>query len=100
MKTAYRVLEPLRHDGTDYAPGATVDLETTAASSLLSAGVVEGPASAEAPDEEGEPEVPVLGGMTKAQLVDYARSTYSVELDPGDTKAALLQAIHALEAEA
>ena len=38
----YYVVEPVRHDGNDFAPGAKIDLEPEQASPLLKAGVVAG----------------------------------------------------------
>jgi hypothetical protein len=37
----YTVIEPLRHDGVDYAPGDTIDLDAVAAAPLKAAGVIE-----------------------------------------------------------
>lgn len=36
----YKVLQPLRHDGEPYAPGADVDMPPKAASQLVAAGVL------------------------------------------------------------
>ncbi|MBK8638034.1 MAG: hypothetical protein IPN92_06990 [Chromatiaceae bacterium] len=40
MTALYRVLEPLRHDGVDYAPEGVVTLDTPTAAPLVLAGVV------------------------------------------------------------
>lgn len=48
--TGYRVLANLRHDGVDYAPGETVELDGKTAAPLLEAGVVE----AADPGSDGE----------------------------------------------
>lgn len=37
---SYIVKEPLKHDGTAYAPGETVDMDAKAAEELLALGVV------------------------------------------------------------
>jgi len=95
MGAPHVVLTPLRHNGQDYAPGATVDLETKDAEGLLASGVVQTLEALKA--AEG---VPTLGDMTKAKIVQYATDTYGVELDPGDTKATLLKAVQELEAKA
>ena len=41
----YTALDPIRHDGVDYAPGASIDLDDEAAGPLLAAGAIAEPAS-------------------------------------------------------
>lgn len=49
----FHVLEPLRHNGEDYAPGDQVDLDAKSAAELVKAAAV----SKEKPaDKAGEPE--------------------------------------------
>jgi len=40
MMASYRVLEPLRHDGVDYAPDGVVELVSATATALVAGGVV------------------------------------------------------------
>lgn len=37
---AWRVIEPILHDGTAWSPGATIDLPDAAAAALLAVGAV------------------------------------------------------------
>lgn len=37
----YTVVEPLRHDGVDYAPGALIALDAATAENLKAAGIIE-----------------------------------------------------------
>ena len=71
----FKVVEPLRHDGEDYAPGSEVQLEPRHSDPLLAFGVIEHLA-------HKANQVPTLGDMTKAQLVAYAKNSYDVDLDP------------------
>ena len=40
---AYTALEPIRHNGVDYAPGAPIDLDAKAAGPLLAVGAIAKP---------------------------------------------------------
>ena len=42
---AYTALEPIRHNGVDYAPGAPVDLDADEAAPLLAAGAIAAPSA-------------------------------------------------------
>jgi len=46
VTTAFRALEPIRHDGDDYAPGDCVELTPGEAEALLASNAVELEASA------------------------------------------------------
>lgn len=59
MASTYIALDPIRHDGVDYAPGAPIDLDDQAAAALLAAGaIVEAPPRA--------PVVPIGAKAAKA----------------------------------
>lgn len=40
MARMYLVIDPVRHDGVDYAPGASIDLDAKAAGRLLAVGAI------------------------------------------------------------
>ena len=40
MARTYTIIDPVRHDGVDYAPGASIELDTQAAGPLLAAGAI------------------------------------------------------------
>jgi len=40
MARMYLVTDPVRHDGVDYAPGASIDLDAKAAARLLAVGAI------------------------------------------------------------
>jgi len=50
----YFVIEPVRHDGIDFAPGSRIDLEPEHAAPLLKAGVI----SSRKPEAETAEEKP------------------------------------------
>lgn len=61
MARTYIALDPIRHDGVDYAAGAPIDLDAQAAAALLATGAV----------VEAQPRAPVVpigskGGKAKA----------------------------------
>lgn len=58
MTALYRVLEPLRHDGVDYAPDGVVTLGPATATALVVAGVVTTLPPASASEGQGEGEAP------------------------------------------
>lgn len=63
MARMYTVIDPIRHDGVDYAPGASIDLDAKAAARLLAVGAIA---------HDAQPRAPVVpigtkGGKGKAK---------------------------------
>lgn len=49
MARTYLVIDPVRHDGQDYAPGGTIELDAKAAGALLAVGAIAHDAQPRAP---------------------------------------------------
>ena len=52
----YTTLEPIRHDGVDYAPGAPIDLDAKAAAPLMAAGAIATPPNNHSGEQGDSPE--------------------------------------------
>jgi hypothetical protein len=99
----YTVVHPVRHDGKLYDRGAEISLGEKDATRLLDRGVIStgkptvvqvvqvvaGPSTAETLASLNK-----LNAMTKEALVEYAQTTYGLQLPSDDRKEALVTAIH------
>ena len=65
----YTTLDPIRHDGVDYAPGAPIGLDAKAAGPLLAAGAI---AKQNATTDRGES--PITGEATGAPAASLGES--------------------------
>ncbi len=59
MARTYFAIDPIRHDGVDYAPGASIDLDAKAAKQLLAVGAIEVAEAATDPETDPEAGAPV-----------------------------------------
>ena len=79
----YTALEPIRHNGVDYAPGAPMDLDARTAGQLLAVGAIEPPN--ETSGDTGES--PEAGGAAALQA-DSAPRTSTATVTPIGAKGA------------
>ena len=52
----YTAIDPIRHDGADYAPGAPIDLDAKAAGPLLAVGAIATPSNNHSGEKGDSPE--------------------------------------------
>jgi hypothetical protein len=96
MAGTHEVIQPLRHNGKLHDRGTTVKLSESDGAQLTKFGVVK---PIRVTDSE-EAKAADLESLTKQQLIDHALVTHNLTLNAASTKAELISAIAAAEAEA
>jgi hypothetical protein len=87
---SYKVKSPVRKDGTDFAPGETIDLSVKEAKEM-GPDVVERVELGKESTSNGNGSD--ISKMTKAQLIEFAAAKFNLTLDVTQSKDELIAAV-------